>query len=299
LLGIIGRKELRSIILLLLSSFFSIGYAEYDEPCYLVKNSIMVWDDGPIFSQYKTPNIYKGKVARPDVNTNADARMYRTKLREGVKDSPNFAAKYTIVTWGCGMSCSAIAVVDAVSGQVFFSKNLSFVVGDKTDNDRFSFKQDSNLLIVAGRLNDDVDPSLTYYVWDGNEFNLVVQHVFSESDCEKSTLINRTFSSSPEPLSINKSVINPPVQSESSDDWRSRCNSVGALSESIMSGRQHGVSMSKMMDSANPEIRKLVEEIIIEAYDSPRYSTDAAQIRSIEEFRNEVYLQCAKSTRPK
>ena len=45
-------------------------------------------------------------------------QMYRTKLREGAARGPNFAGRYTAVTWGCGTSCQILAVVDARTGQL-------------------------------------------------------------------------------------------------------------------------------------------------------------------------------------
>ncbi|MDO9271072.1 MAG: zinc ribbon domain-containing protein [Methylobacter sp.] len=189
--------------------------AGYKPPCYLDKNGNMVWNGGLTFDKYKTPNIYKGKMAKPNVNSSADARMYRTRIKESIKDSPNFAGKYTIATWGCGAMCAQIAVIDAVNGQVFFSKNLKFVVADSTSNDRFSFKQDSNLLIAAGRINDSSDLSLAYYLWDGIEFNLVAQHVFNESDCSSNNAQNtltKTTTASKE-VGTNNSKVSGAIKS--------------------------------------------------------------------------------------
>jgi len=84
------------------------------------------------------------------------------------------------------------------------------------------------------------------------------------------------------------------------DDWRKTCDSYGELAESIMSGRQSGTSMAKMMKViGDNEGSDLFEKLIIAAYDSPRYSTEGMQKRSIEEFRDEVYLECAKAMRAK
>jgi hypothetical protein len=88
---------------------------------------------------------------------------------------------------------------------------------------------------------------------------------------------------------------------QAEDDWRSACNSLAGLAETIMDGRQQGVSVAKMMEAiANEEeqtAQKLVEELIIAAYDQPRFSTAKMQRRTMEEFRDAVYLQCVKARR--
>jgi len=84
------------------------------------------------------------------------------------------------------------------------------------------------------------------------------------------------------------------------DDWRKTCDSYGGLAETIMSGRQSGTSMAKMMKVLNnDEGSELFEKLIIAAYDRPRYSTEQMQKRSIEEFRDKMYLECAKAMRAK
>lgn len=84
------------------------------------------------------------------------------------------------------------------------------------------------------------------------------------------------------------------------DDWRAMCNSVASIAETIMKARQDGVSMAKMMEIPEPEgSNGLGEGLIIAAYESPRYSTEEMQTRSIEEFRDKAYLQCVKAIKPK
>lgn len=79
-------------------------------------------------------------------------------------------------------------------------------------------------------------------------------------------------------------------------DWRVMCEAAAEIAETIMERRQTGTSMAKMIEVADDN--ELVEQIIIAAYDSPRYSTDRIQQRAAAEFRDEVYLQCVKATRP-
>jgi len=90
------------------------------------------------------------------------------------------------------------------------------------------------------------------------------------------------------------SIIAMPLQA---GDWRKTCGSVGELATTIMESRQSGVSMAKMMGAVSGEENSLAEKLIISAYDSPRYSTERMQKRTVEEFRDEVYLECVKAMR--
>ena len=77
------------------------------------------------------------------------------------------------------------------------------------------------------------------------------------------------------------------------------CGLVANLSKSIMDNRQIGVPLVDMIDVPdNIEIEALaniVREIILEAYDRPKFSTKEYQIEAAEEFSNEVLLSCLKS----
>jgi len=68
------------------------------------------------------------------------------------------------------------------------------------------------------------------------------------------------------------------------------CTVIGTLAESIMTGRQNGVPMSRMMEVAADN--ELVRAIVIAAYDQPRMSVDRNVQRSIADFQNDVMLQC-------
>ena len=55
------------------------------------------------------------------------ARQYRTVLRKGAAEGPNFAGHYTIVHIGCGAGVTCFAIVDAWSGAVHFPGNVTAV----------------------------------------------------------------------------------------------------------------------------------------------------------------------------
>ena len=103
--------------------------------------------------------------------------MYRTVIRNGAKEGPNFAGHYTIVVWGCGLNCRQLAIVDARSGEVFFPSNLlqiNFLFEDTAEF--LQFRKNSRLLIVVGSMvgtNDDWRTGKYYYEWKNQRLLLV------------------------------------------------------------------------------------------------------------------------------
>lgn len=77
------------------------------------------------------------------------------------------------------------------------------------------------------------------------------------------------------------------------------CKSAAELAHSIMTGRQNGVPMSKMMEveSAMDDraAGKVTRLMVISAYDRPRYSSPEYIEREIQDFENEMYLQCIQA----
>jgi hypothetical protein len=72
------------------------------------------------------------------------------------------------------------------------------------------------------------------------------------------------------------------------------CKVYGGLAEAIMRGHQVGVPMVEMMAISTDES---IKQMVILAYESPRYQTPEIQRRTIGDFRDSAYLACAKSAR--
>src|SRR5262245_36131587 len=72
----------------------------------------------PRFNEFPSGTAFRGKPVQVVLNR-AEERRFRTVIREGAKEGPNFAGHYTIVEWGCGTECIQAAVVDANSGKIF------------------------------------------------------------------------------------------------------------------------------------------------------------------------------------
>lgn len=128
----------------------------------------------PEFSRYPAVPERIPKPKDPDVRR-GQAHRYRTMIRIGAVQGPDFAGHYTLVTWGCGVACQGFAIVDARTGQVHFPKALALnayqAVTDGTPP--FAYRLDSTLLVVAGSPDDGRPAGLYYYRWTGSELRLL------------------------------------------------------------------------------------------------------------------------------
>ena len=133
----------------------------------------------PRYEDYAVAKVFKGKPARPLINS-SPARTFRTRLREGAAQGPNFAGHYTIVTWGCGTGCQMMAVVDAQTGRVYFPKALSTLTYNLVENIEdagLKYRLNSRLLVLVGSPGEEAEAANTvgtfYYKWENNDFKLV------------------------------------------------------------------------------------------------------------------------------
>jgi len=118
-----------------------------------------------LMAKYPAAAPFKGKPAAVNLASHKDARMFRTRLREGAPTGPNFAGHLTVVTWGCGTSCQTVALIDARDGRVYFGPTASLGVKHRIE---------SRLLIVnppedVKRDYGDPPPDWghpEYYLWD-------------------------------------------------------------------------------------------------------------------------------------
>jgi hypothetical protein len=151
----------------------------------------------PTFSQNAPPDPkdypvaasdkYTGKPVDPIITTRR-ARTYRTVIREGAKEGPNFAGRYTIVTWGAGLATFSMAVVDAKTGIVYFPPFKSvygsgFGLPFVDDGSSPAWRIDSRLFSFIGRPDvDDKGIGLYVYSFDRGRFEL---RYFEKEDEEK------------------------------------------------------------------------------------------------------------------
>lgn len=127
------------------------------------------------FPAYLVAEIYKGKPAAVDLSSHPEAKTWRTRLIDAAKKGPNFAGHYTIAIWGCGTSCAAFGIIDAITGKVYFPTTLSHVswAGWWGKEYGLKFRLDSNLLIVYGSPNEEDRKGIFYYTWENNALELI------------------------------------------------------------------------------------------------------------------------------
>jgi hypothetical protein len=119
----------------------------------------------PRFEDHPATESFSGTPAPVDLRSQPWAREYRTALRTGAAEGPNFAGAYTLVLWGCGTQCQSWAVVDARTGRVYGNPFDAELLVD--------FRRDSRLVVVNPVRPDELPwpgrPRPAYFAWDGRE----------------------------------------------------------------------------------------------------------------------------------
>lgn len=82
----------------------------------------------------------------------------------------------------------------------------------------------------------------------------------------------------------------PVAQAATHDD--SYCQIAGGLASEIMTGRQSGRDMAQMLAATKGEASRYM---VVSAFEQPRYRTEEAQTRAIQEFKNAMFLECVKA----
>lgn len=71
------------------------------------------------------------------------------------------------------------------------------------------------------------------------------------------------------------------------------CKEISEFAGSIMQARQQGTPMSDLYDIANGS--KVIESLIILAYEVPKFNTAEYKQREVSKFKNELFLACVKN----
>ncbi len=162
--AIIMTRVLR-LVVLLVGLLQSVALFAADG-CYPITKQDLEDAKAPTFERYSVPPVDIPRIAPLDVRSNALAKTYKTVLTKGLAQGPNFAGHYTIVGWGCGISCVSFAIVDALSGKVFAPSGFHTIGGSMLDAHDFQsaaqtdywglrFNLNSNMLIAVGELDED------------------------------------------------------------------------------------------------------------------------------------------------
>ena len=94
-------------------------------------------------------------------------------------------------------------------------------------------------------------------------------------------------------IQMNGKLIHAP-QKTSVQTKNSSCESYSDLAKSVMTARQIGVAMSEVMNTISSENTK---QLVIAAYEKPRFTSEGYKTKSIEDFRDKAYLDCIKAAR--
>lgn len=137
----------------------------------------------PKFDDFPVADVFKGKPAAPLLST-PQARRFRTQLRLQAASGPDFAGHFKLARWGCGAGCVFVAVIDSVSGEVYFAP-FGFQDGVLTlDGGRRTvkcdhtsdYRIDSELFIFQGLLREGAiegKAGTHYYRWHDRKWTLV------------------------------------------------------------------------------------------------------------------------------
>lgn len=84
------------------------------------------------------------------------------------------------------------------------------------------------------------------------------------------------------------------------EEQRDPCLWVSNIAERIMKSRQNEVPMAKIMGvvsggEAPDEMKKIMKDMVIDAYETPAFSTDTNKAKAISQFQNDMYLGCVKA----
>jgi len=107
------------------------------------------------------------------------------------------------------------------------------------------------------------------------------------------TSYNKYSSSAPSVASDEVAAVIP-AETPDRQEVVKQCRSFADFAEVLMQGRQSGVSMTTAMGEGESE---LISQLVVRAYEKPRYSTAEMQRKEVEDFKNDVYLECVKNMR--
>jgi hypothetical protein len=135
----------------------------------------------PQFQDFPVTEVWRGPAA-PVLITTRSERMFRTRLSQAGKESPDFAGHYRFAGWGCGTVCGAGGIVDLQTGVVYPPP-----LGGKGEGwerwidcaalfpgNGYEYRLDSRLMIVRCGWNYDSPgknwPDIYYLLWEGTRF---------------------------------------------------------------------------------------------------------------------------------
>ena len=93
----------------------------------------------PTFEAFPVEEVWSGQPAAVDNDATKDWRPNRSNLRRAQAAGPNFAGRFTLAQWNCGLRCTQVVLLDTATGKP---------VGDLRAATGVRFRRDSELLIA-------------------------------------------------------------------------------------------------------------------------------------------------------
>ena len=134
-------------------------------------------------SNLKDPNLKTSakSITMPDFEgRDKSARMFRTRIRDGLAEGANFNGHYSFITFGCGTSCVMSYITDTRTRKVFEPP----FGGESTPELAIKFKLDSNLIQVIHMGDTSEKCQIRTWSFDGKGFKLESEDGFArEGSC--------------------------------------------------------------------------------------------------------------------
>lgn len=93
---------------------------------------------------------------------------------------------------------------------------------------------------------------------------------------------------------FSSSVFSADKPAESAED---ECATFHKYAATVMDARQAGVAMPEMMEIAGDS--KLLKHIVVQAYKQARFGSEKMQKRQVDDFANDIYLECFEAVSAK
>lgn len=134
-------------------------------------------DATPSFSDYIVGVEHSRGAHAIDLSTPM-AVKFKTVLTKGVASGPNFAGKFSIITWGCGSNCNQVAIVEVPTGKTYFPPELEYVndaylAPSQPNVPTFQFRPNSELLVVSGNMPPYEKAGIKYFRWHNQKLELL------------------------------------------------------------------------------------------------------------------------------
>lgn len=118
--------------------------------CFTYDGVPRILRDMPAFRDYPAEKPLKGPRAKDiDWASHPKARRFRTRLREGLQEPPNFNGHYRVVMIGCGSGCHLLWFVDLKTGKVAAMRDIFPVYRG------YDYRLDSRLVVFEPPFPDD------------------------------------------------------------------------------------------------------------------------------------------------